>query len=109
MRRRPAGRNAPDQHSHVAMLGELDRIGQQVLQNLLQTLGVGGDDAQVAIYLNAERKTFLLRLMAERTGDGVLQETEADLFGLHRNRARLDLRKVENVAYQVEKVAARVM
>jgi hypothetical protein len=37
--RSPAGPAAPDPQADAALVGELDRVGQQVLQDLLQALG----------------------------------------------------------------------
>ena len=42
----PAARHRGNAELHPAMLGELERVRQQVLQHLLQTLAVGGDAAQ---------------------------------------------------------------
>jgi hypothetical protein len=38
--RAPAGEHLLDRQRHVALVGELEGVGQQVLQDLLQALGV---------------------------------------------------------------------
>ena len=48
----------------------------------------------------------VFRFVAERAGDHVEQAGEEDFFGLHRHRARFDLRQIENVADQVQQVGA---
>ena len=95
--------------SHAAVLGELDRVRKQILQNLLEPLGVGGDAAQVAVDRDLERKAAPLRLVTERAGDGFLEVAQRNFLRVDRHRAGFDLRKVEDVADEIEQVAARAV
>ena len=97
---------AVDGELDAAMLGELERVRQQVLQHLLQTLAVRGDAAQRRIDLHVERQAAAFGLVAERPRHGLLQVGQQDLLGIHRHRAGFDLRQVENVADQVEQIGA---
>ena len=51
-------------------------------------------------------KSAVFRLVAERTRHRFQQAAEEDLFRFDRNRAGFDLRKIENVADQVQQVRA---
>ena len=89
------------------MGGELEGVGQQVLQHLLQPLGVSGDAAaEMRIELHLEGQLPGLRLVAERPGDHVDEIGEQDLLGIDRHRSRLDLGEVEDVADQIEQIGA---
>ena len=93
--------------AHAALFGELEGVGQQVLEHLLQALGVGDQAArQVRIGVHFESQAAVLRFVAERARDHVEQAGEEDFFGFDRNRAGFDLRQVENVADQVQQVGA---
>ncbi len=95
---------------HAALFGELECIRQQVLQHLLQTLRVGDQAARkVRIGMHLECKPPVLRLVPEGPSDHVQQAGEEDFLGFDRNRARLDLRKIENVADQVEQIGSRAV
>ena len=48
----------------------------------------------------------IFRFVAERPSDGFQQVGGEDFLGFHGHRAGLDLRKVENVADQVQQVGA---
>ena len=65
---RPTGCCAFDAHAHSAMLGELDRVRKQVLENLLEAFGVGCDAAQFRGYSDIEREAPPLCLVPEGTG-----------------------------------------
>ena len=55
--RAPAAQRRRDLETHAALLGELEGVRQQVLQNLLQALGIGHDAAvEVRIELDVERR-----------------------------------------------------
>ena len=89
------------------MLGELEGVREQVLEHLLQALGVGDQAArQMRIGVHLESELPILRLVAERARHHVEQAREEDFLRLHRNRAGFDLRQVENVADQVQQVGA---
>ena len=93
-----------------ALGGELEGVGQQVLQHLLQPLGVGQHGAaQLRIELHLEAELAGFRLVAERPRHRFDDIGEADFLGLHRDGAGFDLGEVENVADQVEQIGAGAM
>ena len=101
-----AGRNA-DVQPHAAAVGELEGVRQQVLQHLQQALGVGRDRApQARVEVGRERQLARVRLVAEVALDRLAQVREQQVLALDRDRARLDLRQVQNVADEVEQVGA---
>ena len=96
-----------DAQLDAALLGELEGIGQQVLQHLLQAFRVGCDAAvELRIELHLEGQAPAVRLMAERPRDHVDQVGEEDVLDIDRYGTRFDLRKIENVADQVQEVGA---
>ena len=89
------------------MLGELEGVRQQVLQHLLQALGVGGQAAlEQRVDCHVEREAPAFRFVPERPSHHVEQAGEGNLLGIHRDGAGLDLRQVEDVADQVQQVGA---
>ena len=97
-----------DTDVHVALRGEFHRVGQQVLQDLLQALRVAGQRArQVLREADLEGQVLRFGHMAEVAVDVLAQPGEGDVFDLDRHRARFDLRQVENVVDQVQQVRAR--
>ena len=74
MLRAPAALRGRDAEPHAALRGELERVRQQVLQHLLQALGVGGDAAaEIGIEVDLERQLPGLGLVAEGPRDHVEQ------------------------------------
>src|SRR5215470_13444151 len=103
----PAANRSRDVELDAALRCELERVGQQVLENLLQPLGVSAEARSEAwIQDGLEQKLPGLGLMTERTRNSCHDVGEVDLFRIDRDGSRLDLRKVENVADQVQKVAS---
>ena len=103
----PALRGEIDAHVDVAVGGELDGVGQQVLEDLLQPLRVAVHDArQVLGELHVERQVLGLGHVAEVAVDVVAQAGEGDLLDLDGDGAGLDLREIENVVDQVQQVGA---
>ena len=103
----PALRGEPDAHLDVAVSGELDGVGQQVLEDLLQALGVAVHRArQVVGELHVERQVLGLGDVPEVAVDVVAQAGEGDLLDLDGDGAGLDLREVENVVDEVQQVGA---
>src|SRR5256886_15543409 len=91
--------------AHAAALGELERVGEQILQYLQQALGVGGDrPSQARIEVRREGQVARVRLVAEIALDGLAQVCEQQVFTLDRDRARFDLGQIEDVADEVEQV-----
>src|SRR5205823_6499660 len=96
--------------TYAAALGELERIGQEVLEHLQNALGVGGDAAaEVRIEAGGETQLARLGFVAEIAFQRLFQMRELQILALHRHGAGLDLRQVENVADQVEKIGARAV
>ena len=89
------------------MGGELDGVGQQVLEDLLQPLRVAVHDArQVVGEMHVERQVLGLGHVPEVAVDVVAQAGEGDFLDLDGDRAGLDLREVENVVDEVQQVGA---
>ena len=107
--RRASSRLAPaDTFSCTPPLGgELERVGKQVLQHLLQALGVGDDAAaEVGIELTSNDSCRVSASCRNGRADRFEQVGEEDLLGLDGDGAGFDLRQVENVADQIEQVGA---
>ena len=95
---------------HRTVLGELERIRQQILEHLLQTLGVRHQAAsEMRIGLHLERQLPIFRFVPERPRHHLQQVGEEDFLGFDRHRARFDLRQIENVADQVQQVGSRAV
>ena len=65
------------------MFRELECVGQQVLEHLLQTLRVGDQAASemwIGVHFEAQPPVF--SLMAERRADHIEQAGEEDLLGI---------------------------
>ena len=92
------------------VLGELECVRQQILEHLLQTLGVRYQAAgKVWIGLHLKSELAVLRFVPEGTGNHFEQIGEQDFLRLDRNRAGLDLGQIENVADQIQQVGAGAM
>ena len=101
----PPGRRHPQ--AHAAALGELEGVREQVLEHLLQTLGVGHQGAaERRVEIDVERQLAALRLVAEHAAERLGEVAEEDLLGLDGDRPALDLGQVENVGDQVQQVGA---
>src|SRR4051812_35221507 len=94
----------------AALRCELEGIGQQVLENLLQPLGVGAEARpEVWVHGGLEQQLPGVGLMAERARNGRHDIREVDFLGFDRNGSRFDLGEVENVADQGQKIASRAV
>ena len=103
----PAGCRRRHREAHPALLGELEGVGEEVLEHLLEPLRVGDDGtAQIGIDLDIEGQLAVLRLMPERPGHRVEQAVDHDLLRHDRDGAGLDFGEVENVGDEVEQVGA---
>jgi hypothetical protein len=87
---------------------ELEGVGQQVLDDLLQALGVRRDGRR-QLRVAADEEVDLLRFghVPERALHVTTHLVQAQLAHVHRDRARLDLREVEDVVDEGEQVVAR--
>ena len=87
----PPAQRGRDVEPHAALGGEFERVRQQILEHLLQTLGVGHDAAsQIRIEVHLERKLPIFRFVAERARNHVDQVGEVDLLGIHSDGSGLD-------------------
>ena len=103
----PAGLGRHDAQAHAALGGELQRVAEQVLQDLLQALGIGDDAAaEMLVDLHLERQALRFGLVAERPRHGLEHVGEEDLLGVDGDGAGFDLGEIEDVADQVQKVGA---
>ncbi len=85
--------------------GELEGVGQQVLQDLQQPLGVGDDAPRqrgVDTYVELELPAF--RLQMEGAADRADDIGEQEIFDIDRHRARFDLGQIEDVGDEVEQI-----
>ena len=103
----PALRGEPDAHIDVAVGGELDGVGQQVLEDLLEALRVAVHERRQALgELHVERQVLGLGHVPEVAVDVVAQAGEGDFLDLDGHRAGLDLREIEDVVDEVQQVGA---
>lgn len=96
-----------DVQAHLATLGELDGIGQQVLEDLLQALAVGeqgGGYIRFSVYF--EGQPLVPGQRFEHAAQALDQAFHLSAFRAHLELAGLDLGNVENVVDQVEQVIA---
>ena len=101
-------RRRADLERYRALRRELERIREQVLEHLLQALGVGLDRGrQVGGGFDGELESLLLGDVVEHAFDHAVQLGEPHLTDVHHHGARLDLRQIEDVVDQVEQVVAR--
>src|SRR5579864_3187402 len=92
----------------AALFRELESIGQEVLQHLLQALRIGHQaSAELGIAVDLEGEMAVLGFVTERASHRVEQAGKEHLVGFNRHSAGLDLGKVQNVADQVQQVGAR--
>ena len=97
-----------DGQGDPSLPGELERVRQQVLDHLLQALGVGQHGpGRRGIEVDRELEALRLRDVAEGAFHVVVQVGEPELADVHGHRARLDLREVEDVVDEEEKVRPR--
>ena len=85
--------------------GELEGVREQVLENLLQALGVRLDGArQVGRRLDGEFQILRLGHVIEGSLDESVEIREAQIAQIHGHRSRFDLREIEDVVDQVQEV-----
>jgi len=104
----PAAGGGLDPHQHLALFGELERVRQQVPQDLLEPLRVGRDGpGQTGRQLDLHRDPLGLGHRPERPLDVAPQVVERHVAHVDRHRPRLDLGHVEDVVDQRQQVGAR--
>ena len=110
MIRRPSRRDLLDTHHHLPLRSELEGIRQQVLENLLQPLRVAREyTRQRVVDLHVEGQILRFGEVMEVAFDGLAEPAKRNLLRFHSDRARLDLRQVENVIDECEQVGSRRM
>src|SRR5688572_30120784 len=98
---------ARDGQPYPANLGELKRVGEEVLQYLLQALGVCVNaPPKLWIDPHLEREVPIVSFEAERTSYRFKKTAEHNVLGVHRHCPRFDLREIKDVADQIEEIAA---
>ncbi len=96
-----------DAQRHRAFLGELEGIGQQVLDDLLQALAIAEQAGrQVIGKLHAELQGFLHGQRQEQILHAVDQAGEDGQLGMHLELAGFHLGDVEDVVDQGEQIVA---
>src|SRR6202047_4707600 len=106
----PAALSERHRQADASQFGELEGVGQQILQYLLQTLRVGDDaPSQVRIGLHLESEAPVLGFMPERTFHHVQETGKIDFLCLHRHGPGFDLRQIKNVGDQVQQVCPGAM
>src|SRR5688500_6058822 len=107
MTRRPPVDDGTHVHADVTVRSELEGVRQEVLEDLSYPLRVRGDGGwQPRVERKLERETFRLGDVMEGPLRRVLERGERDPLRLHRDRARLDLRQVEDVVDEGEQIRA---
>src|SRR5579885_2162124 len=104
----PAGGGALDLQAHRTMFGELERVREQVLENLLEPLRVGNDGfgGEIVGDFDGEVEPLAVGHVAERAGAEVPHLGEADAADLDVHFAGFDLAEVENVVDQRQQVGS---
>ena len=106
----PATDSRTDAELDPALLGKLERIGQQILEHLLQALRVGDHAAvEFRVDLHVEGQMPVLRFMPERPDYGILQSDKKHFLGVDRDGARFDLGQIQDIADQVHQIGARTV
>src|SRR5260221_441814 len=104
---RPSGQGDGHTKRHLAPLGKLESVRQQVLQNLLETLFVGVNNGrQRRVSLNDKIQSLALRDLVESALDIVMQFGEAFGGNIQRDRSRFDFCEVENIVDERKQVRA---
>src|SRR6185312_294144 len=104
---RPTGFGHLRVQAYAALLGELEGVRKQVVDDLEQALGVGVDRApERVVELHREPELAAFGFVGEAALDRAAQIGELDLLALHGDRARLDLGEIQDVADEIQKVGA---
>lgn len=101
----PARRVRLDRQTDTAVLGELDRIGQQVLENLLQTLAI--DDQlrrRIGFGRDLQGQTFLPRQWLEGFAQALQHRAGRYRFIGQFHVPGFDLGQIQNVVDQCQQI-----
>src|SRR5580700_8709044 len=94
-----------DRELDLADRRELDRVGQQVAQDLLEPLLVHVEAVRrAAAYFDAEAEALVFGHRPERGVDVIGERRELEVGGVHIHLARLDLGQVQDVVDQLQQV-----
>ena len=97
-----------DPQGDLAALGELEGVGQQVLEHLAEAVRVGDDRRRAAVVeLDGERQALAVGDRLEGLQHAVAQLGERELADLELDGVGLDLGQVEDVVEELEQVDAR--
>src|SRR5207247_4928396 len=92
---------------HLALFGKLERIREQILQDLLEPLFVGVNHGrQSGSRAHREPQAFVLGDLVEGALDVVLQPREALGRNVERDGTRFDLRQIENIVDEGKEIRA---
>ncbi len=101
LRRRPAAHA----HLHLAPLGELQRVGQQVAQNLQQAHPVADQQRRyIRVHLHTEKQPFLFGHWRQAGLELVQQFAQIERLQLELHVSGLDPRQVQNVVDQLQQI-----
>jgi len=97
-----------DLKCYAAGFGEFERIGQQILENLLQPLTIGKHHLRCSgCQRDRKMQILLLRQRREAHVQTIQQTLYPDRFRRQFELAGFDLGNIENVVDQIEQIIAR--
>src|SRR5262249_15699679 len=102
-------RNPFDAQPHLALLGEFAGIAQQIEQDLPQSHGIDGQAAKIVRAFDHEAILILLCQLPRGADDVLKQRKEIHRFRSALELAGLDLREVEHLVDQAEKMGPRTV
>ncbi len=106
----PPSRGGNHGQSHTTMLGKLESVRQQVLEHLLQALGIRHQTARkILVHLHFEGKPPIVGFMPERTTHHIQEAGEEYFFCVHGNGAGFDLGQIQNVADEIQQIGSGAM
>ena len=106
----PATFHATDVERDSAFLGELEGVGEEIEDDLLKPLLVGPDRVrQLAVELDLEVEPLVGSQLAEGPLHMLLEGAQRHVTELDRHRPRFDLRKIEDVVDQAQKIRSRAV
>ena len=87
---------------------ELDGVGEEVIEDLLEAAGVSGDERHIGHDVQLQLDVFLLGEGTHEVGHGFADVGDVDLFLAENEFTRLDLGEIEQVVDQVEELLIAV-
>ena len=91
--------------------GDLNGVRQEILMSTCcRRFRVGYEAArEMGVCLHLKGKLAIFGFVPERTRDHFNQATEEDFFGFDRDSTGFDLRKIKNIADEVEEIGSGAM